>query len=74
MDSPGEEVKLRSDGGSEKVWRLTGPKWLIGEQVWIASVPIGLLEPYEVEIEDEFAQILGLSLESLQDLELSEDD
>jgi len=64
-DPPGEEIKLRSNRGTEKVCMLTGPKWLIGDRVYIASVPIGLLNPYEIEVEDEFAQKIGIDFKVL---------
>jgi len=45
IDSPGEEVVLRSVSGFEKVWKLTGPKWLLDGKVWIQRVPTGILQP-----------------------------
>lgn len=68
--SPGEEVVIRSDGGSEKVWKLTGPKWLFGDKIYIQHIPIELLQPCELEIEDEFAQNLGINFEVLEELGL----
>ena len=77
VDRPGEEIVITSDSGFEKVLRLTGPKWLIGDKTYVHAVPVGLLQPYEYEIEEEFAQNLGLDLDDFNDLEvndLEEDD
>ena len=78
VSPPGEDIVLTGVDGSQKVWRVTGPKWLIEDKVWVSPVPLGSIQPYEVEIEDEFAQNLGLDLEVInlegEDLEEGEDD
>lgn len=58
VHSPGEEVSVKSSSGEERVLRLEGPKWLIREKVYIASIPSGLLQPYELEIDSGVVRVL----------------